>query len=149
MKSDIANHKISLNANMITSYIRKGLTVCSISVTGWWLTGAETCYQLTVLSTMKSAVPWKVQQSRYRPQQALSVPGGWGSVRGWVNPRAIVRLEGLCQWKIPVTPSGIKPATFQLVAQCLSQLCHCMPQLCHKGYVITRLHMWILFRVSL
>jgi hypothetical protein len=32
-----------------------------------------------------------------------------------VNPKATVRPEVLCQWEIPMTPSGIEPATFGLV----------------------------------
>ena len=58
------------------------------------------------------------------------------SFRGWVNPRAIVWLEGLYQWKIPVTPSEIEPVTFRLVVLCLDQLRHRVPLMLLRTFII-------------
>jgi hypothetical protein len=69
-------------------------------------------------------IPWAfqgVKAPRFTSQEIFLV---LISVRGLVDPRAIVQPEGPCQLKIPVTPAGIEPATFRLVAQCLNQVRH-------------------------
>jgi hypothetical protein len=57
-----------------------------------------------------------VSLMQHLPFTPRKIPGTYFCYRGWVNPRVIVRLEGLGQLKNPITSSGIELVTFWLVA---------------------------------
>jgi hypothetical protein len=57
------------------------------------------------------------------------------SVRGRVDSRAIVRPEGICQWKIPILPPRIEPATFRA--------CSTVPQPTASARAPTTIVLWV------
>jgi hypothetical protein len=73
--------------------------------------GLRACMNLEKIEILKVARLSALRTGHfYRPSRRPHGLSAAGSVLG--------------HWKIPMTPSGIEPPAFRLVAQCLSQLRH-------------------------
>jgi hypothetical protein len=64
----------------------------------------------------------KVVSLKHRPPLP---PGNTPGTHSFLLEAESTQGEGLCQWKIPRTPSGIVPAAIRFVAQYLN---HCVPR---------------------
>jgi len=69
-----------------------------------------------------------VSPKHWLPLPPGNIPGTYLCKRP-SQPQGHSVTEGLCQWKIPMTSSGIEPTTLGLVAQSLNQLRH------HIGHI--------------
>ena len=96
----------------LVGFIIKGKAV---PLEAW--SGPERSRKLRFPDFMKTAQDGgKVFSLRHRPPYLQEIHLLLIFVKDWVDPRAIVRPEGLCHWKIPMTLSEIEPATFRLLA---------------------------------
>jgi hypothetical protein len=67
-----------------------------------------------------------MRRPRFAPPESFLV---LTSIRAWLNPSAVMRLEGLDTLKgNPVTSSECEPVTFRLWAYRLNKLRYPMPQ---------------------
>jgi hypothetical protein len=104
------------------------------------LTGPEGSRRLR-LPHFKTIATWRWQGCQpYAPAAFTpgNIPGAHFCYRLRVDPRAIVRQVGLCQWKIPMTPSRIDPATCRFEAQWLNHSATARPPTEKRDVILSR-----------
>ena len=97
----------------------------AIHVQAW--TGPEGSRRLR-LPDFKTFGTWRWDGSQPYAPAAFThqeIPLVFISVRDGVDTRATVRPEGLCHWKIVITPLGMKHVTSRIVAGRIMSLKNC------------------------
>ena len=101
----------NINKLMVLMYIVKNTTIFlivkgkAVPLQVW--SGSEGSRKLRFPDFMTTAQnTGKVVSLTHRPPLPQEIHLVLTSVRGWVDPRAIVRPEWLCHWKISMTPTG-------------------------------------------
>jgi hypothetical protein len=108
----VANQRFGKHIPVVMNYVKRAMPVTGSEGSQGWETSRLPLFldnRLTDGGEVVSLTRWPP----FTPSGRFLI---LISVRGWVDPRVVVQLEGLSQLRNPVASWGIEPTTFWLVA---------------------------------